>query len=143
MSCSFKGTFNVSFTIIAPHAGTYNVSVVGLVGWGPFYPHPVTFVYDQNGASVKIGNVTIFANPQLQIVSPVQGGVPVSSSQPFEKTVEVEVSGLSLVAPASSVKNLSFQGEDTLSVILTFSDLQEPGKDVQRSFFVHVDFLAR
>ncbi|MGA2971552.1 MAG: hypothetical protein ABSE39_02880 [Candidatus Bathyarchaeia archaeon] len=138
-SCSFTGAFNVSFEIIAPHAGTYNVTVVALNGWGPFSPHPVGYA----GATVRIGNATISADPPLQSVSSIQGGVPSSSSQPFEKTAEIEIAGFTLLAPSSSIRNLNFQGVGTLAAILTFSDLQEPGRNIQRLFIVQVVFLAK
>jgi hypothetical protein len=136
MSCSFRGTFNVSFLIIAAHVGTYNINIVAFNSWGNFSRHPVEF---SDGGLVKIGNATISAYPPLQSVSSL-GGVP--AGQPLEKTVEVEVSGFTLTAPSSSLRNLNLQVVGgTLSAILTYSDTQEAGRDVQRLFIVQLDFL--
>jgi Tfp pilus assembly protein PilV len=36
VSCIFTGTFNVSFAIIGPHQGTYNITFLGLANWVAF-----------------------------------------------------------------------------------------------------------
>ncbi len=138
VSCSFGGTFNVSFTIIAPQAGTFNVTVLGVIGTGPFSPHPVHYF---DGGTVTIGNITISMSPLPQVSSPVQGGVPISSSQPFSEIAQIEVSGFKLEAPADLIGNLNFHGESKLLAMLWFSAFQAPWNNRQSLFIVNVDFL--
>ena len=137
VSCPFTGRFNVSFTIIAPHVGNYNISILAFNGPVSFSPHPVEFFYSQDGELIKIGNVTISTSPLPQPVSPCRGGVP--AAQPFDQTVEVRVSGFTLTIPLGSTGEQHFNGFGTLTAILTYSDIQT-GKDVQRPFIVQVEF---
>lgn len=141
LSCTFRGVFNVSFTIIGPHVGTYNLSILGIDGIGPFSPHPVAYFPGENGWVVKIGNATISSYPPLRAAIPLVGaGVP--AGQPFDKTVEVEVEGLTLTAPSVSyVRELNFIGLATLTAILTYTDIPMQ-RTVPKTFVVQVIFLA-
>lgn len=138
VSCNFAGTFNVSFTIIAPQAGIYNVTMIGVTGIGPFSPHPVFYL---DGGEARFANITISTTPAPELVSAVQGGVPISSNQPFKQTVAMEVSGFTLEEPSGLIGHLNFQGQAKLLAMLSFSAFQAPWNNRQRLFIVNVDFL--
>jgi len=127
------GSFNVSISIIAPHVGIYNITILGLSGVGPFFPGPVSYLPGKNGWLVKMGNITLDSGyPPLRATGGNTGGVP--ATQPLEKTVEVKVVGLTLTA---SSRNMNFTGLAALSATLTYSDIQS-GKAWPKAFTVQV-----
>ncbi len=119
-TCVFVGAFNVTFTIISPHVGTYSLNVSSFSGIGPFSPGPVGYSPGRGGWLVRIGNATISMYPPLRTSQPLRGGVP--SSEPFSKTIEVDVVGLTLTTTSSAVLNISGQG--ALSASLAYEDVQ-------------------
>jgi hypothetical protein len=144
VSCRFTGTFNVSFRIIAPHVGTYNITFLGLNGLGPF-SRQTAFYMNANGPSARVGDMTIVAYPPFEYLwngvgSLPHGGVPVSSNQPFGRTEEISAIGFTLIAPLSSMESRNFSGQAQLSFLLTFWDQQELGIESQNPFTVHVFF---
>lgn len=136
-SCSFRGVFNVSFTIIAPHVGTYDISIEAISSTGQFNPSPISYSPGCGGWSVKIGNVTISQCPPLRALTSLREGVP--ASEPFSRTVEVDVEGFTLTAPPDA--KLNFSGQVTLAANITYLDVQT-GKVVKIPFTVQVILLG-
>ena len=136
VTCSFRGSFNVTFLIIAPHVGTYNISSLTLNQLGPFSPHPVSYFPGENGMSVKVGNITISTDPPLQMKPFPAGGAP--AAQPFERTIVVEVTGLTVTVPSRMGGNLNVTGLGSALAILTYTDITT-NTSVQRLFSVQVE----
>jgi len=124
--------------IPSSQAGTYNVTILNTIGIGPFSPHPASFL---DGTSVKVANVTVSTYPAPQLVNPVEGGVPVSSTQAYKNTVDVQVSGFTVQGKTHSTGHFNFQGEAKFLGMLWFSAFNAPWNDRQRLFIVYVDVL--
>lgn len=85
---------------------------------------------------VKVGNITISTDPPLQMKPPPVGGVP--AAQPFERTIVVEVTGLTVTVPSRMGGNLNVTGLGSALAILTYTDITT-NTSVQRLFSVQVE----
>jgi hypothetical protein len=131
--CDLAGNFNASISIIAPHAGRYNITFFDL-GLN-VSPHPVSYFVNGTLAFVERYNVSILPSPAIQTVA-AWGDVP-GNSQPFDKTVEIQVTGLSVVAPLSVILGPPITIQlGHLSMVLTYSDIALQRNTAQADFVI-------
>jgi hypothetical protein len=135
VQCELSGSFNLNFSIIAPHTGRYNVYIVGIDL--DTYPKPVAYFANGSLVIVKSYNVTIWSYPDLQTV-PYQGDVP--ANQPLEQNIEVKVTAFNITAPSNLVGSMKTIQLGRVSTILVYTDIQN-GTQTQTYFVNTIDIL--
>jgi len=159
-SCSLAGTFNVSFSIISPHPGTYNITLVSFVP--TFLPRVdlsflgknltlVSFTIENGTYLIKARNET---SGHFAYFISIGGDLP-PAAWVVEKQFETEGPNVAN-APANGFENTAviavngkitrFGGNDSseqfrhlgaLTVLLTYHDVPLD-RDIQRLFTVEV-----
>jgi hypothetical protein len=135
-TCNLTGAFNLSFSIISPHVGTYRINITSFFPSSSKTSDPwtlaelMTFVKGRN-ATLAREEMWILLT-QFEMSTPIAGNVPING---FEKTEAIAVRatiGRSLGYSQTITTRLG-----TLFGLLTYYDLQLE-KNIQREFSVDV-----
>ncbi len=162
-NCSVKGAFNVSFSIVSPHAGTYNVSVQSFSLVPAYLPMEnltflgrnltlVSFNVSDIGYMIKARNETsghlayfVFIGslppPAWTIQTQFEIGgdhVGIVTANGFERTAVIAVTGM-VHRFGDSSGHMEHLG--TLTAVLTYHDVPL-GRNIHQTFTVDVLLLT-